>query len=92
MVPFPHPSVNDILINYTAIPRLQTKKPPSFTLSTTVEELQHTITLATEHASTAEGRALVMTAASLVQELYAWVSDKSQGDWGELTRCKASTS
>ena len=76
---------------YTAIPRLMTKKPPSYTLTTTIEELQSAIGPITVHASISEGRSIITTAANLTQDLYTWADDKGQGDQAELVRCKVRT-
>ncbi|KZV76706.1 hypothetical protein PENSPDRAFT_622683 [Peniophora sp. CONT] len=72
-----------------AIPRLQTKKPPSQTLATTVGELQEAVSPATLRAGIAEGRNIISAAARLVQTSHNWAADRAHGDQAELTRCKA---
>ncbi|VDC07399.1 unnamed protein product [Peniophora sp. CBMAI 1063] len=71
-----------------AIPRLQTKKPPSHTLFTTIGEMQQCILPATSHASPSESRDMLMATATLVQDLHTWASDRCREDEAEATRCK----
>ncbi|KAI9510194.1 hypothetical protein F5148DRAFT_977142, partial [Russula earlei] len=73
---------------YLAIPRLVLRKTPSRTLSP-LAELKPLLSRATKNATVVDGRSLVRCAVAIVQEVGAWVREKTGDDLAELSASHA---